>query len=195
MKKRLLLAAGLAACLFCHGEGHMKFSGVELDGPAQRVAEALTAKGFERAECKGDNAACVSGIFIGDRAWGTIAENQSGETSSISLDFPHEESQSRLLHVYKRYKNLYIQKYGMPASVNEEMDQNNYAFLQLIDETVTHKCRFETGNGYIEISLVGDKEIHFGIPKIDRNVGGHIRITYTDRENTKSDEQKFLDQI
>lgn len=188
MKKYLIsfLLCTLPICAY--GQEHLSFKGIPITGSITTFCQKLKAIGFVQIGSKG-NVQLFKGNFTGRQATvGALAADNGKDVFSVAVFFDASDSWNTLVNTYEHYKDLYIEKYGIPSQCVENNpsrnDSNTSLMYELFQGRVTYACIFEAPGGAILLS----------IEKGDIN-DGYVMIKYQDAQNINAKRQSDLDEI
>ena len=166
----------MCASITMFAEEHLKFKGVELNGPLQEFVNQMKAQGFSFKE-EFSNGAIMEGTFMGYsdcELFITITPN-SKIVRSVRVYLPEEkDSWYSLKSVYTKSVDAFTNKYGKPT--------NQYSFFS--------KPYYE-GDGYEMTGVKNDKcnyisfwEVEKGTMAVEITKFCQVCIGYEDKVNT-----------
>mgnify|MGYP007104526774 FL=1 len=188
MRKCLFTMFFVSFSLFCFAQEHLSFKGIPITGSITTFCQKLKAKGFVQQASQG-NIRILEGDFTGRKATvGVIAAENGKDVYSVAVFFEESQSWNTLVNTYEHYKDLYIEKYGLPIQCLEDnpsySDSNTSLMHELNQGRVTYVSIFEAIGGSIQIS----------IEKGNIN-DGYVMIKYQDAQNIKAKRQSDLAEI
>ena len=190
--KRLILSLMLLAGLTATAQtGHMLFKGVPIDGNLNTVVSKLKQKGFVLVHSEGGTAMLMGDFASFKNCTVGVFEHESGIVNRVSVMFPNKDTWVLLYGDYIMLKNMLIEKYGNPYSVEEEFtNQSLYHFDDgdRMHEVRMDRCRYIcdwiTENGAIELRI--EHNIMFGCCVV---------LLYVDAENETKVHSSAIDDL
>ena len=179
MKKLILTLMLLAGLTTMAQTGHMTFKGVPIDGNLNTVVSKLKQKGFTLLHLE-NGSAMLSGDFASFKNCTVgVFEHESGIVNRIAVMFPDKDTWVSLYNDYNKLKNMLIEKYGEPASVEEVFqNQSSYGFddsdrmYEVLMDRCRYICDWVTESGSIELRIAHNIM-----------VGCFVVLVYIDAEN------------
>ena len=183
----MMLLAGLSASA---QTGHLTFKGVPIDGTLTSFVNKLKQKGFSEIHTdKGTT--MLTGEFASFKNCTVIAyEHESGIVNRVAVMFPDKDTWAMLFHDYSKIKQMLTEKYGEPASVEEEFQNHSY---ELDDNDKMHEvrmdrcryiCDWSLENGVIELRVQ-----HASL------LGCMVVLVYIDAENDSKVRSSAIDDL
>lgn len=188
----LLIAAVLSFSAFAQESSqHLAFKGVPIDGTLAQFVANMKAKGFTGGANK-DGTAVLEGDFAGYKSCYVIVSTLKNKdlVSTIGVIFPECGNWSILEGNYVKLKEMLSTKYGEPAEVVEEF-QNQYAtrddsskLHELKMDRCTYQTLWRTEKGNLVLKLIkGD----YGTV--------HVLLAYYDKINGLEVEAAAMDDL
>ena len=187
--KSLLLSLIVSCFAICgFAQEHLTFKGIPISGSITTFCQKLKAKGFVQIGSEG-NTRLFKGDFTGRPATvGVTAADNAHDVYIVAVFFDGSDSWNSLVNTYEHYKDLYIEKYGIPTQCIENnpssYNSNMLLMHELFQGRVTYACIFEAPGGDIQISI-----------EKGNNNDGYVLIKYQDAQNVKIKRQNDLDEI
>lgn len=148
--------------------GHLTFKGIPIDGHINSFIEKMETKGFEKKEInKTGNIAIMTGSFVGKSCAIIVLATEKTFTVSKVIAITSEYiSWTSLKFDYKRFKDLYVTKYGTPSNKYEFFAEpyyegDGYELQALKKEKCFYASFFGTEEGNIAVMLSSDAKIKF----------------------------------
>ena len=123
---------------------HLKFKGIPIDGHAEKFVFALEKQGFTR-EKMSKGLDIMMGKFTDYQSIVLIMSSKKTETvHTVCVKFGEESSWNSLLFMYKKYQEMYKNKYGEPDFYEESFDypfDSNSEGLEMV-AVKNDKCNY-----------------------------------------------------
>lgn len=157
---------------------HLTFKGVPIDGTLSEFVEKMKSKGFTHISTE-DEVATLKGDFALFK--NCIVEvstyKQIDLVSRIYVIFPENDNCSDASYDYFSLKKMLIEKYGNPAVVveeNQDDESNNIieAFINVM--RCEYYTTFKTEKGIIQLSIEQDKSDYYVLLSYCDKINGEI---------------------
>lgn len=193
MKKLLVLLFVVFSFATIHAQEHLTFKGVPIDGTLDAYVANMKKAGFTYLGNQ-DGIAILQGDFAGFRncTIGVVTLESMDIVNRISVLFDTHDNWSNLYGNYSSLKDMLTKKYGKHSDNVETFD----CYSQPRDDgdrmhqLQMDRCRFytiwEVEKGIIELDII--KGNGFGST-------GQVRLSYWDRINTESVQEKALEDL
>lgn len=189
-----ILALGLFLFSICLGAQttHMTFKGVPIDGTLDAYVKNMQKAGFTYLG-KEDGIAILSGDFAGfrDCKVGVITLKSLDLVNRISVLFSTQDKWADVFGVYSQLKEMLSTKYGEPSQCVEEFQgytqprDDNSKMHELNMDRCVYSTVFSVDVGDIELEIINQGFGH----------GAAVRLSYWDKINTASVQQKAMDDL
>jgi hypothetical protein len=169
---------------------HLSFKGVPIDGTLKEYVSKMKQKSFSLIESE-DGVATLKGDFAAykDCIIGVTTLKQKDLVSKIAVIFPERETWSLLSSNYYSLKEMLSEKYGKPANIVEEFqnddpkDDGNKMIAVKLDNC-KYYTTYETENGSIQLSIE-----HNGVTSC------FVMLVYFDKINSEIIKAKAKDDL
>ena len=136
---------------------HLRFMGMPIDGSPLPCIEALKEKGFQFVD-KTPNMFFLKGRFSGQDDCHVVLTTKEDFVWKVSVSFPSQQTWSAIRNQYDRYKQSYIDKYGVRPQCIEKLSprfregsgQEHWGFE---DESSQWESIFDMREGFIVLSV------------------------------------------
>lgn len=191
MRKLVLTLMFLAGLSATAQTGHMTFKGVPIDGNLNTVVSKLKQKGFTLMQSEGGTAMLMGDFASFKNCTVGVFEHESGVVNRVAVMFPDKDSWTLLYRDYRELKDMLIEKYGDPVSVEEEFpNESSYRFndSDKMHEVRMDRCRYIcdwlTENGAIELRI-----------QHTQMLGCYVVLLYIDAENEAKVHSSAIDDL
>ena len=191
MKKFYISLIALLVVISSYAQEHLTFKGVPIDGTLDAYVANMKKAGFVYLGTQ-DGVAMLQGDFAGFRncTIGVITLKSIDIVNRITVLFDTQDTWSNLYGNYSTLKEMLTKKYGKHSECVERFegypepkDDNSRMHCVRFD-----RCKYytiwETEKGSIELDI-SKKEYD----------GGIVRLTYWDKANTTSVQEKALEDL
>lgn len=193
MKKLLVLLFAVFTFATIHAQEHLTFKGVPIDGTLDAYVTNMKKAGFTYLGNQ-DGIAVLQGDFAGFRncTIGVVTLKSLDIVNRISVLFDSHDNWSNLYGNYSSLKEMLTKKYGKCSENVEVFDGHSQPHDDgdRMHELYMDRCKFytvwEVENGTIELDII--KGNGFGST-------GQVRLSYWDRINTESVQEKALEDL
>lgn len=158
---------------------HLEFKGISINGPIERVADALKKMGYTFVD-GGDDGALFNGKFAGINDCQILISSSlhTKQTYAIAVFTPQNLNWWSLKSEYERIKVMLGKKYGSPSDCSEFFydpytEGDGYEFTALNTGNAIYLTKYSTAVGDISVMATGD---------------GKLLITYSDYINSDAHE-------
>lgn len=192
--KRFLLSLFFAATSLILGaqSNHMTFKGVPIDGSLDAYVKNMQKAGFTYLG-KDDGIAILTGDFAGFRNCkvGVVTLKSLDLVNRISVLFETRDKWADVYAVYSQLKEMLSAKYGKASQCVEEFQgytqphDDNAKMHELNMDRCVYSTVFSVDSGDIELEIMNQG---FGN-------GAAVRLSYWDKINTASVQQKAMDDL
>lgn len=141
---------------------HLKFKGIPIDGYAEKFVFALEKQGFTR-EKMSKGLDIMMGKFTDYQSIVLIMSSPKTETvHTVCVKFGEESSWDSLLFMYKKYKEMYSNKYGAPEYHIESFDypfnddSDGLEMVAVKNDKCNYVSRFTVDGGTIAVMITDD---------------------------------------
>lgn len=169
---------------------HMTFKGVPIDGTLDAYVKNMQKAGFTYIG-KEDGVAILSGDFAGFRNCkvGVITLKSLDLVNRISVLFEEQDTWGRVFGYYSQLKEMLSTKYGEPDECIEEFQgsqprDDSSRMHELNMDRCVYSTIYSIDTGDIELEII---KTQWG--------EAAVRLTYWDRKNTASVQQKAMDDL
>ena len=139
---------------------HLSFKGVPIDGTLNEYVQKMKQKGFSYVGTE-DGVEILTGDFAGYNGCkvGVSTLKETDLVSKIAVIFPKRDTWSTLSNDYFSLKEMLTEKYGTPASVQEEfpsrsdLRDDNVRMFEVMRDGCKYISTFETSKGNIQLSI------------------------------------------
>lgn len=171
---------------------HMTFKGVPIDGSLDAYVKNMQKAGFTYLG-KEDGIAILSGDFAGFRNCkiGVVTLKSLDLVNRISVLFDTQDKWADVYAVYSQLKEMLSTKYGEPSQCVEKFQgytqprDDNAKMHELNMDRCVYSTVFSVNTGDIELEIINQG---FGN-------GAAVRLSYWDKINTASVQQKAMDDL
>ncbi len=171
---------------------HMTFKGVPIDGSLDAYVKSMQKAGFTYLG-KDDGIAILTGDFAGFRNCkvGVVTLKSLDLVNRISVLFDSQDKWADVYSVYSQLKEMLSTKYGEPSQCVEEFQgytqprDDNAKMHELNMDRCVYSTVFSVNTGDIELEIINQG---FGN-------GAAVRLSYWDKINTASVQQKAMDDL
>jgi len=191
MKKIALLLITVIAAQFAMAEGHLKFKGVEIDGPKEQMAQKLKEVGFKDYGTK-KRSLVLTGKFNGvDDCFIVIIPDDQENAYAVSAVFPAKKNWEELYTDYLALREQLKQKYpilqyseGFQDETlndfsNTSTEINYLRYAAAVDSKYTFMTTFQAEGGDLTLGIVtNNKQVYVGILYTDTQ----NRVAYISRQ-------------
>lgn len=190
MKKLLVLIIAFFAFANAYSQEHLSFKGVPIDGTLDAYVANMKKAGFEYLG-ESDGVAMLEGDFAGYRNCTicVITLESIDVVNRIAVLFEEEDKWANLYGNYSNLKEMLTMKYGKYEECVEEFEgstQPRDDFSKMYELSMD-RCKYytvwKTDKGSIELTIVNDLG------------DGVLRLSYWDKINTLSVQQKALEDL
>lgn len=191
MKKLLIILFAVMGVVMSHAQEHLTFKGVPIDGTLDEYVANMKKAGFTYIG-EEDGIALLQGDFAGFRNCmiGVVTLKSIDIVNRISVLFDIREDWGSLYGNYSSLKDLLTKKYGKREECVEKFegysqpDDDNDRMHQVFMDRCKYFTIWQTDKGRIELDIIkGDYR------------GGRVRLSYWDKLNTDSVEEKALEDL
>ena len=170
----------------------MTFKGVPIDGTLDAYVKNMQKAGFTYLG-KDDGIAILSGDFAGFRNCkvGVVTLKSLDLVNRISVLFDTQDKWADVFGVYSQLKEMLSTKYGEPSQCIEEFQgytqphDDNSRMHELNMDRCVYSTVFSVDTGDIELEIINQGFGH----------GAAVRLSYWDKINTASVQQKAMDDL
>lgn len=182
-----MLLAGLTASA---QTGHLSFKGIPIDGKLNTFVSKLKQKGFTVVHSENGTAMLTGDFASYKNCMVGVYEHESGIVNRVAVMFPDKDTWVMLFHDYSKLKQMLIEKYGEPASVEEEFQNRSY---ELDDNDKMHEVRMDRCRYICDWSLEnGAIELRIQHASL---VGCMVVLVYVDAENESKVRSSAIDDL
>lgn len=179
----------LLSALCGYAQEHLSFKGIPIEGSLTAFGQKLKTKGFVETGMLVGNSRLFKGPFTGRQATVHITATDDGkDVFSVTVLLPESDEWNNLVSSYRNFKDLYTEKYGNPATCEENTpsryDSNSANMYDLSQGRVSYYSVFKVSGGVIRISIENA-----------RRYKGQVTISYLDEQNADAKRQRDLDDI
>lgn len=190
MKRFIISLLAILSALTSYAQEHMTFKGVPIDGTLDAYVANMKKAGFTYLGTQ-DGVAMLQGDFAGYRncTIGVITLKSLDVVNRITVLFDAHETWGNLYGNYTSLKEMLTTKYGKHSECREmfqgsQPDDDNSRMHALHFDRCKYYTIWETDKGSIELDIA-KKEYD----------GGMVRLTYWDKANTTSVQEKALEDL
>ena len=192
MKRFIISLLAILSALTSYAQEHMTFKGVPIDGTLDAYVANMKKAGFTYLGTQ-DGVAMLQGDFAGYRGCtiGVITLKSIDLVNRITVLFDSQETWSNLYGNYSSLKEMLTTKYGKHSECVEKFEgytqprDDNGRMHELLMDRCKYYTIWETDKGSIELDLIKGE---FGNE-------GMVRLTYWDKTNTSSVQEKALEDL
>ncbi len=141
---------------------HLNFMGIPIDGSPLPFIDKLKGKGFNYVEKRG-TVFILTGTFSGVENCALGLTTKENFVWKVSVSFPSQLSWSSVKQQYERYKNSFIDKYGIRPEVTEKLSsrfregtgQEHWGFE---DQVSKWQSVFLLPEGFITLAIMFNRQ-------------------------------------
>lgn len=192
MKKLLIFLFAVLSVVMSHAQEHLTFKGVPIDGTLDEYVANMKKAGFTYLG-EEDGIALLQGDFAGFRNCmiGVVTLKSIDIVNRISVLFDFHKEWSTLYGNYSSLKDMLTKKYGKKDECVEKFDgysqprDDKDRMYNLVMDRCIYYTIWKTDKGNIELEII----------KGDDYNSGRVRLSYWDKINTTSVEEKALEDL
>lgn len=181
--KRLLLLLVCWTCLFANAQERMKFKGISMGDNITEFVGKLEQQGYQTI-INLKSMVVMRGEFAGEEEADIIIQSSGENTvNKVAVMLSLSDSWSLIKSEYLEFKQILIDKYGLPGIVDETFlnpyyEGDGYEIQAFNKDKATYATSFDNPNGSIMLAILPFQN------KIALNV------VYTDKVNQHTDEEQ-----